>query len=61
MDKQHEIWAEALWVDQHKGPEGPDFIAEQVTRLALLGDEAGMARWRQIADAYDRLITGQPQ
>ena len=61
MEKQHEVWAEALWVEQNKGRDGPGFIAEQVTRLALLGDEAGVARWRQIAQAYDLLIAEQSQ
>ena len=61
MEKQHEVWAEALWVERHKSRDGPGFIVEQLGRLALLGDEAGVARWRQIAQAYDQLIAGQSQ
>lgn len=53
MDWQHEVWAEALWVEQHKGEEGPNFIADRIAALSLNGDEAGVARWKQIADAYD--------
>ena len=61
MDWQHEVWAEALWVEQNKGDDGPRFMAEQITRLALEGDEAGIARWKRIATAYDELRAGRPQ
>jgi hypothetical protein len=61
MDWQHEVWAEALWVEQNKGDGGPDFMAEQITRLALTGDEAGIARWKRIAAAFDKLRAGRVQ
>ena len=61
MEWQHEVWAEALWVEQHEGNDGPTFIAAQVTRLALANDLDGMARWKQIAAAYDELRVGRPQ
>jgi hypothetical protein len=61
MDWQHEVWAEALWVEQNQGDHGPDFMAEQITRLALNGDEAGMARWERIAAAFDELRAGRVQ
>ena len=61
MNWQHEIWAEALWVEQHKGGSGPRFIAERVSKLARKGDEAGVARWKRIADAFDQLRIGSPQ
>ena len=61
MNWQHEVWAEALWVEQHKGNDGPTFIAAQVTRLALENDLDGVARWKQIAAAYDELRVGRPQ
>ena len=61
MDWQHEVWAEALWVEQHKGDDGPAFIGEQVARLALANDLDGVARWKRIAAAYDELRAGRPQ
>ena len=61
MDWQHEVWAEALWVEQHKGSSGPRFIAERISELARKGDEAGVARWKRIADAFDQLRIGSPQ
>lgn len=61
MEWQHEVWAEALWVEQNKGADGPRFIAEQVNRLALDGDEAGIARWKRIASAFDDLRDGRRQ
>ena len=61
MDWHHEVWAEALWVEQNKGDDGPAFMAEQISHLATKGDEAGVARWRRIAAAYDQLRCGSPQ
>ena len=61
MEWQHEVWAEALWLEQNKGAEAPTFIAERVAALAEQGDEAGVTRWRRIADAYDRLCRGDLQ
>lgn len=54
-DREHELWACALWVEQHQGPRGADYIGEQVTRLALADDAAGVATWRAIAERYDAL------
>ena len=61
MDWRHEVWAEALWVEQHYGADGPKFIAERITALAEHGDHAGVARWRRIAGAYDQLRIGSSQ
>ena len=47
MDWQHEAWAEALWVEQNNGDDGANFMAEQITRLALDSDLAGIARWKE--------------
>ena len=61
MDWRHEVWAEALWVEEHKGEDGPEFIAGQVARLALANNLDGVARWKRIAAAYDELRAGRPQ
>ena len=61
MERQHEVWAEALWVEQHKGDDGHGFMTEQVARLALAHDLDGVARWKRIAAAYDELRAGRPQ
>lgn len=61
MESHHEVWAEALWVEQNLGDEGPLFMAEQITQLALNGDEAGVAHWKRIAEAYDQLRSWRPQ
>ncbi len=55
QDREQELWARALWVEQKHGERGPDYIGEQVTRLAREGDEAGVATWRAIAERYDAL------
>lgn len=61
MEKHQEVWAEALWVEQHKGSEGPQFIADQISALALRNDQAGIDRWTMIAAAYDQLQSGPRQ
>jgi len=61
MDWHQEVWAEALWVEQNKGGDGPRFIAERIADLALKGDEAGIARWKRIAAAFDDLRSGRLQ
>ena len=61
MEKHQEVWAEALWVDQHKGSEGPQFIANQITALALKNDQTGINRWKKMAEAYDQLQAGPKQ
>lgn len=54
MDWQHEVWAEALWVERHKGEDGPRF-AGRIADLALTGEAKGAARWKRIAAAFDEL------
>lgn len=56
MKAEHELWAVALWVEKTQGRDGPDHIAEQVTRLAKAGDHEGVAKWKQIAERYDALV-----
>ena len=61
MEWHHEVWAEALWVEQHKGSTGPRFIADQIAVLALRGDQAGIDRWKKIAAACEQLRHGPRQ
>lgn len=61
MDRAHEVWAEALWVERHKGSQAQKFIAERIVDLAHKRDEAGIARWKRIAAAYDQLQMGRRQ
>jgi hypothetical protein len=55
QNREQELWACALWVETHQGDQGPRYIGEQVTRLALEGNAAGVETWRAIADRYDAL------
>jgi hypothetical protein len=55
QSREQELWACALWVEKHHGEQGSDYIASQVTRLALEGDMAGVRTWQAIADRYDTL------
>lgn len=57
-NRDQELWACALWVEKSQGEKGPDYIAKQVSRLALQGDSEGVATWRAIADRYDALRDG---
>ena len=54
LNRDQELWGVALWVEREHGDDGPAYIADQVTRLALIGDVAGGAIWRAVAERYDR-------
>jgi hypothetical protein len=55
LNCDQELWAVALWVEKHRGADGPRYIAEQIGRLALEGDEAGVEMWRKVAERFDQL------
>jgi len=61
MEWRHETWAEALWVERNKRNAARGFIAERIAALDAVGDRAGVARWRNIAEAYERLQNGRRQ
>lgn len=56
MTSEQELWALALWVEKHHGNDGPNHIAEQVTRLAEAGDFEGVTMWLKVADRFDALV-----
>ncbi len=61
LDQDKEMWAIALWVEEQHGVDGPQFIAEQIGRLALQDDREGMDMWFAIAERYERLLSrGSP-
>lgn len=51
-----EIWACAQTIQANYGQCGPIYIAERIGALALAGDDAGVATWKRIAEAYDALL-----
>ena len=46
MNRDQELWGVALWVEKRHGADGPRFIAEQVGRLALAGEDRGVTMAR---------------
>lgn len=58
MTHERELWACAdLVLRQHGPDDAPGFLAGRVTDLARIGDMAGVARWKAIADCVDRLLS----
>ncbi|MBB5698514.1 DUF6961 family protein [Sphingomonas yantingensis] len=55
MTPDEERWAEALMVERQHGDRAGEHIAERITALALAGDDAGVARWLEIAARLDAL------
>ena len=55
LTPERERFAEALAIERIHGETAPDFIAERIGALAAAGDEAGVRRWIEIADRFDRL------
>jgi hypothetical protein len=56
MSPEQERWAEALAVEKLYGKDGPRFIAERIGALAIAGDQAGVERWKAIAERHDQLL-----
>lgn len=61
MEAGKEDLAIALWVEKTHGRDGAVYIAEQIGRLALNDDFAGVERWKKIAKQYDALSRGSVQ
>jgi len=56
-----ELWACALQVLNHHGPDVDAFIAERTRALLEAGDEAGIRAWLAIASRVDQIrdVTGR--
>ncbi len=52
---EQEIWGVALCGEKHHGADGPRHLAEQIGRLALAGEEGGIAMWKKVAARYSDL------
>ena len=50
-----ELWASALQVQKQHAEGANLFVAERIGALALAGDEAGIAIWKEIARRLDML------
>jgi hypothetical protein len=61
MTPDQERWAEALAIERQHGAMAPMWIAERIGALALAGDSAGVARFREIAAKYEQLLAGKEQ
>ncbi len=61
MTPELESWAEALAIERRYGIHAPRHVAERIGALALVGDDAGVVRWRQIAGRLDLLTSGARQ
>lgn len=55
LSHQQHVMACALLVEKQQGKRAGVYVAEQIGRLALEGDAAGVAMWKEIAVALDRL------
>lgn len=55
MNPEQEIWAVALHIERQHGERAPMFVAERIGALAIVGDMAGVDRWKAIAAALDQL------
>jgi hypothetical protein len=55
LTRERERFAEALSIERIHGDQARVFIAQRICALVMEGDDAGVKRWREIADRYDRL------
>lgn len=49
MPTDRELWSVANMVLEQHGERAPLFVAERIGALALAGDAAGIATWKEIA------------
>ncbi|MEH3039802.1 MAG: hypothetical protein PGN21_07040 [Sphingomonas paucimobilis] len=61
MMPEEERWAEALLAVRLHGAAAPVWIAERIGTLALAGDAAGVARFKDMAARVDALQDGTRQ
>ncbi|QNE33018.1 hypothetical protein F1C10_14555 [Sphingomonas sp. NBWT7] len=59
MTEDQERWAEALEIERQHGMLAPMWIAERTGALALAGDFAGVARFREIAAKHEQLLAAK--
>lgn len=59
MKPEEERWAEAVAIERQHGMMAPMWIAERIGALAMAGDLAGVARFREIAAKYEQLISNK--
>ena len=58
LTSEQERWAEAATIHRQHGERARVHVAEQIGRLALAGDQAGIRRWSEIAARLDQLMRG---
>lgn len=51
-------WAETLTVRRIHGEGGAEWIAERIAKLTIRGDDAGVARCREIERRQELLLAG---
>lgn len=58
MTEDEERWAETLAIEKLHGDRAAVWIAERIGALALVGDVAGVERFKQIAARMEQLMRG---
>ncbi len=56
ISREKELWALALWVEEHHGPDGPAYIADQIARLASQEEPLGVSLWLNVAERFEQLL-----
>ena len=59
LTHDQELWGMAVWVEKTHGTRGPEFIAEQIGRLGLVGDKGGVELWQEVAQRYEQFLVDQ--
>jgi hypothetical protein len=61
IDRNRELWALALRVEQLHGGAGRRHIADMIGKAAGVGDEVGIGLWKQVASRYHQLASQPPR
>lgn len=55
LTRDQELWAMALHVEREHGDNGPQFIAEQIERNRLAGEQGGVDLWEAVRRRFAQL------
>ena len=61
LTHDQELWAMAVWVENHHGDAGEDFIARRITQLAQAGEQDGVKLWQDVARRHAQLCERTPR
>jgi hypothetical protein len=61
LTEEHVLWGAVSMLMKRHGDDAPRRVAERIGSLAIEGDLAGVALWKEIARRMDTMLNGSLQ